>query len=467
MSNSYKLDSHCQKDMNVTISINDIKAVIDEKNIEFIKIGISDFNGVIRGKYLSKTKFFKALEAGMGFCDVILGSDINDDLINGMQSTGWHTGYPDAAIRILPESIRLIPFEPNTLFFLCEFVDDYQAIGPRQVLKRVIDRASAQGLHAVAGMEFEFSAFDETPQTAHDKGYRDLNPISPGNCGYSALRTSAFASFHTELLSMAETMKCPLEGLHTEIGPGVLEAALQATDALNAADQAALFKTFSKAMAQRGGWILSFMAKLHLQQQGHSGHTHMSLVDAHGNNLFYAADSAQQMSPIMRHFIAGQQQLMPEFLALVAPNVNSFTRLVPGYWAPTHATWGVDNRTCSIRAIPGSAKSQRVEYRIPGADVNPYLALAAALASGLYGIEQQLQPTDAIQGNAYQQSHPDHLALPQSLGQAATRLQQSTIARDFFGDTFIDDYVATRHHEQQLANQQITDWQKQRYFELA
>jgi glutamine synthetase len=450
-----------------TVTINDIKSIINDKDIRHIKIGITDFNGVIRGKYISKQKLFSGLEKGLSFCDVILGSDINDELIPGMKSTGWHTGYPDAPIRIIPESIRLIPFEDSTLFFLCEFTDHASKICPRQLLKNIIARAEKHGLFPKAGMEFEFTAMEESPQTIHEKNFHNLTPISPGNCGYSTLRNSGFSNFYAELLSLGESMKFPLECLHTEIGPGVLEAALQANDILSAADEATLFKTFSKVLAQRGGWCLTFMAKINMQQQGHSGHTHISLSDKDGNNVFYDKEAKDTISETMRHFLGGQQQLMPEFLALVAPNVNSFTRLVPGFWAPTDATWGVDNRTCALRAIVNSKSAQRVEYRIPAADTNPYLALAAALASGLYGIENKIEPSAPIEGNAYTLDNIDpSLKLPTSLGDAATRLEQSDAAKDFFGELFIHDYAVTRHHEQNEANRQITNWQMQRYFEL-
>jgi glutamine synthetase len=210
------------------------------------------------------------------------------------------------------------------------------------------------------------------------------------------------------------------------------------------------------------------MAKWKREQQGQSGHTHLSLQDLNGKPLFFDANAPQNISDTMRHFIAGQQKLMPEFLAMVTPNVNSFARLVPGYWAPTYASWGIDNRTCALRAILGSAKSQRVEYRIPGADANPYLTLAAALASGLYGIEHKLEPSEPVTGNAYQQTPGDVAqCLPTDLASAAARLRQSQAAREFFGDLFVDDYATTREWEAREAQRHVTDWQLERYFELA
>ena len=227
-------------------------------------------------------------------------------------------------------------------------------------------------------------------------------------------------------------MDFPLEGLHEETGPGVLEAAITVDQAINAADKAALFKTFIKVLAQKNNLIATFMAKWSADWPGQSGHVHMSLTDQTGRAIFYDEGTPHNMSESVRHFVAGQQQLMPEFLAMVAPTVNSYRRLIPGFWAPTEASWGLDNRTCALRVIAGSAKSQRVEYRIAAADANPYLVLAAALASGLYGISHKLQPGPAVVGNAYGKKCPKKLALPTTLWQASQRLKTSTIARDCF-----------------------------------
>ena len=212
-----------------------------------------------------------------------------------------------------------------------------------------------------------------------EKGYRNLKPITPGYFGYSGLRSSVHAELYKEILATCETMRMPIEGLHTETGPGVLEAAIAVDEALEAADRAALFKTFIKVLAQRRGLMATFMAKWSGSWPGQSGHIHMSLKGKGGKSVFHDAKAPHGMSKAMRHFVAGQQALMPELLGMMASTVNSYSRLVPGFWAPTNATWGVENRTCALRVIPGSAKSQRVEYRIAAADCNPYLGIAVAL----------------------------------------------------------------------------------------
>jgi len=256
-----------------------------------------------------------------------------------------------------------------------------------------------------------------------------------------------------------------LEGFHTETGPGVYETAIKHDSALRAADKAALFKSGVKQIVARSGLIATFMAKWSPSLPGCSGHLHESLWDAeHSKNLFHDSAAADRMSTLMRQYLAGQLQLMPEMTALFCPTVNSHKRLVPGVWAPTNATWGIDNRTAALRAVLGpSAKSVRVEYRLAGADINPYLAIAASLASGLYGIEHQLELPAACGANAYESSAPP---LPKTLESATALLEQSRAAKELLGEEFIDHYVRTRQWEVRQYERAVTDWELERYFEI-
>lgn len=444
----------------------DAKAIVEQRKLSHVKVGAFDIDGIMRGKYMSRAKFLSALEHGFGFCDVVLGWDCQDQLYDNVTFTGWHTGYPDAPVRILPDSCRSLPFEGESLLFLGEFAQRAEQICPRGVLRRVIERAHRMGFSAYAGFEYEVFFFDETPQSVRAKHYRDLQPMAPGWFGYSVIRNSVGADFYRQLLELCDTMDFGLEALHEETGPGVIEAAIAYDQALAAADKAALFKTFVKVLAQRNQMMATFMAKWSGAWPGQSGHIHLSLRSRDGGSVFHDAARAHSMSETMRHFVGGQQQLMPQLLAMVAPTINSYTRLIPGYWAPTEASVGIENRTCALRVIPGSEKSQRVEYRVAAADANPHIVLAAALASGLWGIEHRVEPETFVQGNAYEAKLGEHLALPRSLWDAAQRLKQSAMAREYFGEAFVQHFAATREWEEREFRKHITDWELARYFEI-
>jgi glutamine synthetase len=450
----------------LTQEITAVRAMLDARRIEYVKIGVFDTDGILRGKYMSRQKFESALDKGFGFCDVVLGWDSADQLYDNVRYTGWHTAYPDAMLRVLPGTCRDIPFEPQTPLFLAEFSGRAEAVCPRGTLRRVLARAAQQGYTVKAAAEFEFFLFAETPESVREKGYRGLRTLTPGHFGYSVLRSSVHAGFYQELLNLCAAMRLPIESLHTETGPGVLEAALGYCEALEAADRAALFKTFAKVLAQRHGMMATFMAKWSNNFPGQSGHLHISLSKHDGGSVFHDPGKAHDMSDEMRWFIGGQQALMPECLAMIACTVNSYSRLVPGFWAPTSATWGVENRTTALRVIRGGPSSQRVEYRIAAADINPYIALAASIGCGLWGIEHRIEPDAPIEGNSYDREHAPHRRLPATLYEAADRLLASAPARSLFGDEFVEHFAATRQWEEREFRKAITDWELARYFEI-
>lgn len=443
----------------------DARAIVEERRLDHVKVAVTDSDGILRGKYMAREKFFSALDKGFGFCDVVLGWDSHDQLYDNTTFTGWHTAYPDAAVRVLADTCRAVPLEGDMLLFLAEFAGAAEAVCPRGTLRRVLKRASDAGYAVDASAEFEFFVFEETPHSVREKGFRDLKNITPGWFGYSMLRSSVHAEFYRDLLQLGRDMDFPIEGLHTETGPGVLEAAIVYSDALTAADRGALFKTFTKILAQRRGWMATFMAKWSPAWPGQSGHLHVSLT-RDGVPVFFEEGREHTMSDRMRWFVGGQQALMPELLAMVASTVNSYSRLIPGFWAPTDATWGVENRTCALRVITGSARSQRVEYRLAAADINPYIALAAAIGSGLWGIENRIEPDAPIAGNAYAVQHAPERALPRTLGDAAARLAASDVAKELFGEAFVAHYAATRDWEEREFRKAVTDWELQRYFEI-
>ena len=341
----------------------DARKIIEERGVNHVKVGVFDIDGIMRGKYVSREKFLSSLGGGFGFCDVVLGWDCQDQLYDNTKYTGWHTGYPDAPVRLLPETCRPLPFEDNGLFFLGEFSPPSEVVCPRGLLRRVLERGRAMGFEAYVGFEYEFFVFKETPESVREKNYRGLTPMAPGWFGYSVIRNSMGSDFYRALLDTCRDMDMAIEGLHEETGPGVMEAAIGVDTALSAADKAALFKTFAKVIAQKNGYMATFMAKCSKDWPGQSGHIHISLKSGSGDSIFHEAGKPHSMSDAMRWFVGGQQKLMPELLAMVAPTINSYRRLIPGFWAPTDSTWGVENRTTALRVIPG--QRQVAARRIP------------------------------------------------------------------------------------------------------
>ncbi len=441
---------------------------IEREGIRYFKIGIFDIDGILRGKYVDREKLRSAADTGFGFCDVVFGWDSHDKLYDdGIEVSGWHTGYRDASVRLDLSTLRRVPFEEDTLLLIGSFEGPYADVCPRSVLMRTIEKAASMGFEVDAAFEYEFFLFDETPESVRAKGYRNLNHFTPGMFGYSMIRNSVHAEFYHDLLDLMEDFDCSIEALHTETGPGVIEAAIRYARGIDAADRASLFKTFTKVFAQRADLMATFMAKWSNDYPGQSGHLHISLCDvATGKNAFYAKGATADMSDTMCQFVAGQVRYMPELLAMVCSTINSYRRLVPGMWAPTAANWGVENRTTSVRVIPAGPGAQRSEYRVAPADANPYLAEAAALASGLRGIEEGLELPNAVEGNGYEDPESLTHPLPSTLREASDRLRASAMARSSFGDVFVDHYAGTRDWEDREHRKAVTDWDLARYFEI-
>jgi glutamine synthetase len=447
----------------------DVLEEIEKGPFDKVKVAITDIDGILRGKYMHKQKFLSAAESGFGFCNVVFGWDASDVCYDNVPYTGWHSGYPDALARLDLGTYRHVPWDNGVPFFLGEFLEnDGQTplpICPRQLLKKVVRRSHDMGFAEACGMEFEWFNFKETPQSFKDKGYIRPEPLTPGMFGYSILRAGQNRPFMNALMDELLAFRVPIEALHTETGPGVFEAAILYCDAVEAGDRAVLFKTSAKEIGARFGIMPSFMAKWNERLPGCSGHIHQSLRTANGENAFYDPQDPDKMSPLFRHYLAGQVRLLPELLPFFAPTVNSYKRLVEGAWAPTRSNWGVDNRTTAFRVIPGSPKSTRLETRVSGSDVNPYLALAAALGSGLYGIEHQLElPAGPVRGSGYRDETA--VQLPTNLHEAASRLASSQAAREIFGESFVEHFAATRLWEWRQSQAAVTSWEMERYFEI-
>ena len=440
---------------------------IHRSDAQKVKVAITDIDGILRGKYVHKDKFLSAAQTGFGFCNVVFGWDSSDVCYDDAKYTGWHSGYPDALARIDLGTYRKVPWDGDVPFFLADFEDGSGGplgVCPRQLLKKVVARAESAGLSPACGMEYEWFNFKETPASLAEKGGVDPRPMTPGMFGYSILRMSQNRPYFAALMDELAAFGVPLEGLHTETGPGVTEGAILAADALEAADRAVLFKTAVKEIAARFGLMPSFMAKWNTQLPGCGCHSHQSLW-AGDRNVFFDDADPLKMSGVFRSYMAGLLRGLPEVLPFLAPTVNSYKRLVEGYWAPTRPTWGVDNRTVAFRVIAGSPKSTRVEVRVAGADVNPYLAVAASLACGLYGIEKGLGLEEPpVKGSSYREAQGERL--PRDLHEATTRLSGSKLARELLGDAMVDHFVTTRLWEWKQFGNAVTDWELRRYFEI-
>ena len=447
-----------------------LKAV-EKSGTQKVKVAVSDIDGILRGKYLHIDKFKGAAEpypaGGFGFCDVVFGWDSSDQCYDNTSVTGWQHGFPDALARLDLDTARNVPWDNNVPFFLGEFINSDgtpHPLCPRQTLKKVIKRAAKMGVNPMCGMEFEWFNFLENSHSWESKKGVGPTPLTPGMFGYSLLRMNQNREFFNAIQDEMLQFGVPIEGLHTETGPGVYEAAIAFSDALTQADRAILFKTGTKEIGARFGLMPSFMAKWNAAYPGCSGHIHQSMSDGK-KNLFADAKGRHGMSKMFESYLAGQVAHLMKFAPMFWPTINSYKRLVDGFWAPVKPTWGVDNRTASFRVIAGSPKSTRLETRCPGADVNPYLAMAAVIAAGLDGVEKGMKLTaPAIHGtNGGAENIP---RAPRTLIETTRNFQQSKVARDWLGDTFVDHFAATREWEWRQWLDGVTDWELKRYFEI-
>ncbi|KAG2114350.1 uncharacterized protein F5147DRAFT_23852 [Suillus discolor] len=472
-------------------SINDLKQLLffDAK----VKVAGIDVDGVLRGKFMSKDKFLGAVASeGFGFCSVIFGWDMHDSVYTReLAISNKENGYCDIMASIDLSTFRRIPWENNVPFFLVSFFDPKTSApicaDPRGVLRKVVDNAAARDLECISGVEFEYFNFKETPESVAQKGFTRLQPLTPGMHGYSLLRTQLNQEYFHALFDESLKFGIDIEGHHTETGPGVLETALAYTSAMRIADNAILYKFLAKSVGLKHGVLPSFMAKPWGNLPGCSGHVHVSLKDKEGRNAFSlseadrdhgranaAFEDTRYLSQIGEHFLAGVLDGLPDVMPMLVPTINGYKRLVGGeaFWAPNAVTYGYDSRAASIRiisppSVPPSAT--RLEVRVPGADMNPYFALSAIFQLGMRGITKQLELT--IPPISTHQSYParkEVVSLPSSLEDATNAMMRpDSIAREVFGDDFVDHFGATREHEVRLWNAAVTNWEVERYLELA
>ncbi|KAK3815119.1 MAG: glutamine synthetase [Benniella sp.] len=487
----------------ITIS----KAQLDELTLELqddnrVKVAGVDLDGILRGKIMAKSKFLSILESGFGFCSVVFGWDMHDKTYEEELSvSNAANGYRD--IIAIPDlsTFRRIPWENKIPFFLLSFYDPETrqplAVCPRGLLKRVTDELASLGWEAMCGAEFEFFNFKETPDTLAAKGHTNPEALTPGMFGYSLLRPALHQDYFYDIFDQCTSFGVNIESFHTETGPGVYEAALAYDSATKMADMANLFKLSVKQLGLQRGIMPTFMAKPYGDQPGCSGHLHFSIRDiATKANLFAASSSGnttnadqqdqedwestvegvKHMSPLMKHFVAGLLTALPSIMCILAPNINSYKRLVENYWAPVTISWGIESRVSAIRVIGPpicDPKGTRLEMRVGGADINAHLAIAACIASGLYGIKKKLAipvaPTTIELEEQIASGKAEFRAerLPKSLKDSALKmLKKGSVAREVLGDAFVEHYAATRLNEYRLWETAVTSWETKRYFEL-
>lgn len=473
-------------------SIDDLKQLL--WNDVKVKVAGIDVDGVLRGKFMSKDKFLGAAASeGFGFCSVIFGWDMHDSVYTReLAISNKENGYRDLIASIDLSTFRRIPWENNVPFFLVSFFDPKTSApicaDPRGVLRKAVDSATSHGMECISGVEFEYFNFKETPESAARKCFTQLQPLTPGMHGYSLLRTQLNQEYFHALFDESLKFGIDIEGHHTETGPGVLETALAYTSAMRIADNAILYKFLAKSIGLKHGVLPSFMAKPWGNLPGCSGHIHVSLKDGEGRNAFSLSDvdrdrgranaafeDTRYLSQIGEHFLAGVLDGLPDVMPMLVPTINGYKRLVGGeaFWAPNAVTYGYDSRAASIRiisppSVPPSAT--RLEVRVPGADMNPYFALSAIFQLGMRGIVKQLRlttpPISTYQSNPARKE--EVILLPCSLEDATNAMMKpDSIAREVFGDDFVDHFGATREHEVRLWNAAVTNWEVERYLELA
>jgi glutamine synthetase len=382
--------------------------------------------------------------------------------VAGYTISSWERGYGDMEFVLDERTIRLLTHLPSTAMVQCDLVWlDHSPVvqSPRTILQTQLDRCAEQGWEALAGTELEFIAFETTYEAAADAAYRDLTPVNQYNVDYSILGTTRVEPLLRQIRNVMYDAGLDVEGAKGECNLGQHEIGFLYSDALTAADNHSVYKTVAKEIAAQQGRSITFMAKYN-EREGSSCHIHLSLRGTDGSLVFWDADSGQR-TPLYDHFIAGVLATAADFTLLYAPNINSYKRFAAGSFAPTTIAWGLDNRSCAVRLV-GHGASARMENRLPGADVNPYLALAAMLAGGLHGIEQELPLEDELTGNAYASDKPQ---VPTTLAAARERFAGSALARAAFGDDVVDHYTNMADVELAAYGAAVTDWELKRGFE--
>jgi glutamine synthetase len=443
------------------LTLERLRRMIEEGDVDTVVMAFTDMQGRLQGKRLHGHYFLDvALEQGTEGCNYLLAVDVDMNTVAGYAISSWEKGYGD--MEFVPDwsTLRLLTHLPATAMVQCDLVWlDHQPVtqSPRTILKQQLDRVAEMGMVALAGTELEFIAFDTSYEDAHHLGWRDLTPVNQYNVDYSILGTSRVEPLLRDIRNHMYAAGLDVEGAKGECNFGQHEVGFLYAEALRTADNHSVYKTAAKEIAAQRGQAITFMAKYN-EREGNSCHIHLSLRGEDGSTVFW--DDGGR-TPLYDHFIAGILASMRDFTLLYAPNINSYKRFAAGSFAPTAVAWGLDNRTCSVRLV-GHGPSARMENRVPGGDVNPYLALAGMVAGGLHGIENELALEDELVGNAYDSDKPH---VPHTLRDARDLFAASALARTAFGDQVVDHYVNMADVELAAFDAAVTDWELARTFE--
>ncbi|GHJ20354.1 MULTISPECIES: glutamine synthetase family protein [Streptomyces] len=446
------------------LTVDELRGLVGSGELDTVVLAFTDMQGRLTGKRFAAPFFLDhVLDAGSEGCNYLLAVDVDVNTVDGYAMASWERGYGDFAMHGDTATLRRVPWNPGTALLIADLAwhDGSPVVAsPRQILKRQLDRLAERGWYAYAGTELEFMVFQDTYEHAWDSGYRGLTPANQYNVDYSILGTGRVEPLLRRIRNEMAAAGLTVESAKGECNLGQHEIAFRYADALTTCDQHVVYKTGAKEIAAQEGRALTFMAKYD-EREGNSCHIHLSLRDQAGEPVLADATGEYGMSPLMRHFLAGQLAALREFTLLYAPNINSYKRFVPGSFAPTAVAWGPDNRTCALRVV-GHGPGHRLENRVPGGDVNPYLAVAGMIAAGLHGIDNALELPPPCTGNAYDGDAPH---VPATLREAAGLWDASSLARDAFGSEVVDHYLNMARVEQRAFDTAVTDWERYRSFE--
>jgi len=445
------------------LTVEQLRTQVDDGQVDTVLVAITDMQGRLQGKRCAARYFLdEVVPHAAEACNYLLAVDVEMNTVGGYAMSSWEQGYGDFVLKPDLSTMRWVPWHDATVLVLCDLAwADGKPVtaSPRQILRRQLDRLTERGLAAFVGTELELIAFKTPYEDAWRSGYRDLEPANQYNVDYSLLGTGRIEHLLRRIRNGMAGAGLYVESAKGECNLGQHEIAFRYAEALATCDNHSIYKTGAKEIAGQEGMSLTFMAKYD-EREGNSCHIHISLRSLDGDAVL-AGDGEHGFSKLMEHFVAGQLAALRELTYLFAPNVNSYKRFVPGSFAPTAVAWGLDNRTCALRVV-GHGESLRMENRVPGGDVNPYLAVAALVAAGLDGIDRQLPLEPPFPGNAYDADRPH---VPSTLRDAAQLFAESKLAQAALGEDVVEHYLNAARVELAAFDAAVTDWERFRGFE--